>query len=125
MIRVLELGSMVGSLLRCCLTCSRYWRLWFCLLMMVAILPRAALFSCLHLQELIMNIIRISDQVLPVERITKLQEPDVVLGHVVNEVPGCVCLTQSKLVVIFVIENIHQIRIERMDVFQLGKVLQD
>ena len=57
MIRVLELGSMVGSLLRCCLTCSRYWRLWFCLLMMVAILPRAALFSCLHLQELHVNII--------------------------------------------------------------------
>ena len=59
MIKVLELGSMVGSLLRCCLTCSRYWRLWFCLLMMVAILPRAALFSCLHLQELNMKILTI------------------------------------------------------------------
>ena len=49
MMMVLEFGSMVGSLLRCCLTCSRYCRLWFCLLMMVAILPSAALFSCLHL----------------------------------------------------------------------------
>ena len=64
MIKVLELGSMVGSLLRCCLTCSRYCRLWFCLLMMVAIRPRAALFSCLHLREqdmittTIMSIIR-------------------------------------------------------------------
>ena len=48
MIKVLVLGSMVGSLLRCCLTCSRYCRLWFCLLMMVAILPSAALLSCLH-----------------------------------------------------------------------------
>ena len=110
MIRVLELGSMVGSLLRCCLTCSRYWRLWFCLLMMVAILPRAALFSCLHLQEFKMKIITTivtRDQVSPVQRVTKLEEPDVVLGHVVNEVPGSVDLTQSKLVMIFVIQNIH------------------
>ena len=62
MIRVLELGSMVGSLLRCCLTCSRYWRLWFCLLMMVAILPRAALFSCLHLRgENIINILMVEE----------------------------------------------------------------
>ena len=67
----------------------------------------------------------VSRQVLPVQRITKLEEPDVVLGHVVNEVPGGVDLTQSQLVMIFVVQNIHQIRIERMDVFQLGKVLQD
>merc|ERR1719219_2112225 len=61
----------------------------------------------------------------PVQRVTKLEEPDVVLGHVVNEVPGGVDLTQRKLVVVFVVQNIHQIRIERMYVFQLGKVLQD
>ena len=48
MMRVLVLGSMVGSLLRCCRTCSRYCRLWFCRLMMVAIRPSAALFSCLQ-----------------------------------------------------------------------------
>ena len=29
-------------------TCSRYVKLWLCLFMMVAILPNAALFSCLH-----------------------------------------------------------------------------
>merc|ERR1719219_3113124 len=61
----------------------------------------------------------------PVQRVTKLQESDVVLGHVVNEVPGSVDLTQSQLVMVFVIQNIHQIGIERMDVFQLRKVLQD
>ena len=64
-------------------------------------------------------------QVLPVQRITELQEPDVVLGHVINEVPGCVDLTQRQLVMVFVVQNVHKISVERMDVFQLGKVLQD
>ena len=64
-------------------------------------------------------------QVLPVQRVTELQEPDVVLGHVINEVPGCVDLTQRQLVMVFVVQNVHKICVERMDVFQLGKVLQD
>ena len=39
--------------------------------------------------------------------------------------PGCVDLTQRQLVMVFVVQNVHKISVERMDVFQLGKVLQD
>ena len=35
-----------------------------------------------------------------VQGVTKLQQPDVVLGHAVNQVPGRVDLTQSQLVMI-------------------------
>ena len=36
----------------------------------------------------------------PVQRISELEQPDIVLGHVVNQVTGSVDLTQGQLVMI-------------------------
>lgn len=39
-----------------------------------------------------------------------------ILGQVINEVLGCVDLSQGELVVISVIQNVDEFCIERMDV---------
>lgn len=39
--------------------------------------------------------------------------------------PGCVELTQRQLVMILVVQHVHQVGVERMHVVQLGKVLND
>ena len=36
----------------------------------------------------------------PVQGVSELEEPDIVLGHIVNQVTGSVDLTQSQLVMI-------------------------
>ena len=77
----------------------------------------------------------------PVEGVSELEEPDIVLGHVVNQVTGGVDLTQGQLVMILeirklcsfleitgnmylVVEHIHEVSIEGVDVFELGEFCQ-
>ncbi len=56
-----------------------------------------------------------------IERITKLEQSNVVLGHVIDEVSGSVDLTQGQLVVVPVIEHIHEIGVKGMDIVELRK----
>ena len=57
-----------------------------------------------------------------VERVTELHQSNVVLGHVVDEVLGRVGLPQGQLVVVFVVEDVHKVSVERMDVVQFRKL---
>ena len=43
-----------------------------------------------------------------VQGITKLQQPDVVLGHTVNQVPGRVYLAQSQLVMVLNLQTMNK-----------------
>jgi hypothetical protein len=52
----------------------------------------------------------------PVQRITKLQQPDIVLGDGIDEMTCGVELTKSELVVVFVVENVEKGGKERMEV---------
>ena len=57
-----------------------------------------------------------------VERVAELHEADVVARHAVDEVFGGVDLPQRQLVVVLVVENVHEIGVERVDVVQLGEL---
>ena len=57
-----------------------------------------------------------------VERVAELHQTHVVLGHVVDEVFGRVDLAQGQLVVILVVEDVHEVGIKRVDVVQLGEL---
>lgn len=61
----------------------------------------------------------------PVQRVSVLEETHIVLGDIVDEVESDVDLTEGQLVVVLVIEDVHKISIERVDVIQLGEVCQD
>ena len=61
----------------------------------------------------------------PIEGVTKLHQPDVVLGHVVNEVFGCVHLTQSQLVMVPVVQDVHEVSVERVNIVKLRKLGQN
>ena len=60
-----------------------------------------------------------------IETVAEFQQADVVLGHVVDEVLGRVDLPQGQLVVVSVVEDVHEVGVERVDVIQLGKLVQD
>jgi hypothetical protein len=55
-----------------------------------------------------------------VQRVTELEETNIVLGQVVNEVAGNVELTKRELVMIPVVQDVDQISVERMDVLSYG-----
>ena len=59
-----------------------------------------------------------------VERVGELEETNVVLGHVVDEVPGGVELTERQLVVVLVVEDVHEVGVERMHLLELGKLFE-
>ena len=64
-------------------------------------------------------------QLAPIQRVTILHQADIILGHVIDEVFGRVDLPQSKLVMILVIQHVHKVGIERVDVIQLREFLYD
>jgi len=53
-----------------------------------------------------------------VQRVTELQEADIVLRQVVDEVTGDVKLTKRELVVVPVVQDVDQISVERVDVLR-------
>lgn len=57
-----------------------------------------------------------------IEGVPELEEPDIVLGNIVNEVEGDVDLAQGELVVVLVVEDIHKISVEGVDVIQLREI---
>lgn len=61
----------------------------------------------------------------PVQGISILEQPQIVLGDLCNDISSCIDLTQSKFVVILVVEHMKQIAIERMDVIQSRKLIYD
>ncbi len=60
-----------------------------------------------------------------VERVTELDETNVVLGDLLDEVLSGVELTKSKLVVVLIVENIEKRGDERVKVVHDGKLLED
>ena len=68
---------------------------------------------------------RLLQLLAPVERIAKLHQPDVVLGHIINQVFSCIDLPQGQFVVILVVQDIHQISVKRMDVIKLREFIDD
>lgn len=60
-----------------------------------------------------------------VQAITVLKQANVVLGYFVDEVASGVELTQGELVVVFIIENIHEISIEWMDIVDFWEFIDD
>lgn len=43
----------------------------------------------------------------------------------INQMSGSVQLAQRQFVMVLVVEHVHQISVERMDIVQLGEVLDD
>jgi len=58
-----------------------------------------------------------------VERITEFEQSDVILGDLRNEVAGGVELTESKLVMILVVQDIEEIAQERVEVLKVSSDL--
>jgi hypothetical protein len=59
------------------------------------------------------------------QRVSVLQETHVISSDVVDDVLGLVDVTQSQLVMISIIQHVHEITVERMDVVQLGEAVDD
>ena len=57
-----------------------------------------------------------------VERVAELHETYVVPSHAVDEVFGRVDLPQRQLVVVLVVQDVHEVGVERMDVVQLREL---
>ena len=57
-----------------------------------------------------------------VEGVAKLQQTHVVLGYVIDEVLGGVELPQGQLVVVFIVEDVQKIGVERVNVVQFRKL---
>ena len=51
----------------------------------------------------------------PVKGVSVFEEPHVILGYIVDEMSGRVDLTQGQFVMVSVIEDVHQIGVERMN----------
>lgn len=61
----------------------------------------------------------------PVQRITVLQKANVVTTDVVRHVAHSADLSECYLVVITVVENVHQVTVEGMNVIHAGEVLEN
>jgi hypothetical protein len=59
------------------------------------------------------------------QRVTKLEETNIVFSDRVDQVTASVDLGQGEFVVITVVEDVHEISIEGMDLIQFRKVCQD
>ncbi|RUP22046.1 hypothetical protein BC936DRAFT_139126 [Jimgerdemannia flammicorona] len=57
----------------------------------------------------------------PVQRVTKFEQLGVVLGDLVDKMASRVNLAQCELIVVFVVEDVHQVGIERVNVLDLGE----
>ena len=60
-----------------------------------------------------------------VKRVAVLEKTDIVLGDIVDEMLGSIDLAQGKFVVVLVIEDVHEVGVERMDVVELGELADD
>ena len=60
-----------------------------------------------------------------VQGIAILQQPHVVLRDVVDEMLGRVDLAQGELVVVLVVQDVHEVGVKRVDVVQLGELVQN
>lgn len=83
--------------------------------------PNAARFNCLHLnnespEDSLIDGQHKTHEPATSQPLTKLHQPNIILGQVVDDVTGCVQLTQSKLVMILVVQNVQQVRKERVQV---------
>ena len=54
----------------------------------------------------------------PVQAVAELEQADIVFGYLVNEMSCCAELTEGKLVVILVVEDIEERGKERMQVLR-------
>lgn len=61
----------------------------------------------------------------PVQRVSELQQPAVILSDLVGQMPGGVDLTQSELVVVLVVEDVEEGRKERVEVVEDGELLKN
>ncbi len=52
----------------------------------------------------------------PIQTVSELQKTDIVLGNLVDQMSCSTKLTKGKLVMVFVVEHIHERRQERMQV---------
>lgn len=53
-----------------------------------------------------------------------MHDINVLVNSLGNEVASRVDLSERKLVVVLVVENVHQVRVERVNVIKLGKLHQ-
>jgi len=60
-----------------------------------------------------------------VERISVLKQTNVIRGDLISDGFCLVYVTQSKFVMVSIIENIHQISIEGMNIIELGEAVDD
>mmetsp|Transcript_5471 Transcript_5471/g.9261 ORF Transcript_5471/g.9261 Transcript_5471/m.9261 type:complete len:659 (+) Transcript_5471:197-2173(+) len=60
-----------------------------------------------------------------VERVSVLEEPDVVGGHVVHNILGLVDVSKGQFVVISIVKDVHEIGVEGVDVVDLGEAVDD
>jgi hypothetical protein len=65
------------------------------------------------------------ERLAAVERVAVLEQAHVVLGHRVDEAARGVELAQRQLVVVLVVEDVHEVGVEGVHVVHLGEVLQD
>lgn len=52
----------------------------------------------------------------PIQRVTKLQESAIIFCNLINEMASCVYLTKSQFVMVLVVQDVHQIRVEGVDI---------
>ena len=53
-----------------------------------------------------------------VQAVTKLEQADIVFCDLVNEVPRCSELAESKFIMVFIVQNIHERCQERMQILK-------
>ena len=68
---------------------------------------------------------RALQRLAPVERVAVLEQLDVVAADAVDELARDVHLAEGELEVVAVVEDVHQVRVERVDVVQPREVRQD
>ena len=60
-----------------------------------------------------------------VQRVTELEQTEIVLANPVDEPAGHVELAESKLVMVAIVQHVHQIGIEGMDVVKFWETIND
>jgi len=59
------------------------------------------------------------------EILTVFQHPNVILLDVLHKVTACVQLSQCQFVVVLVVQNVHEVGVERMDFVEAREVFQN
>ena len=61
----------------------------------------------------------------PIEGVAKLHQSHVVFCHVVDEMFGSVYLTKSQLVVVLIVQDVHEVGVERVNLVKSRKFVQN